>query len=49
MTVTMLFPLAVGVLEFAAGVVYFVYDKPALGIAWVAYGFACVALAVAGK
>lgn len=49
MTLTMLFPLAVAVLEFAAGAVYLWKGQPWLGLTWVAYGVACVGLAVAGK
>lgn len=48
MTLTQVFPLAVGALEFVAGVVYLVKGQPWLGLTWICYGFACVGLAKAG-
>lgn len=49
LTGTMIFPLLVAFLEGAAGIVYFVHDKPALGVAWICYAIACVGLAIAGE
>lgn len=41
------FPMIVGVVELAAGVRYAYSGKWALAVAWVCYGFAAVALALA--
>lgn len=45
MRVDQLFPLAVALLEFGAGCVYFYVGKPWLGFAWICYAAACVGLA----
>lgn len=47
--IAVIFPLLVGVLEFAAGCVYAYQRQWWLALTWVAYAVACVGLAMAAR
>lgn len=49
MTIADYFVLWIGVQEVIAGLLYLYVGKPWNGLAWLAYGLACVGLAKAGK
>ena len=46
---TMVFPLAVGALEFCAAVVYASHGQWWAALAWAAYAVACVGLALSAR